>query len=341
MINIHRLLRLRSANRRQRHVQDHIPCPLFKGLIHRQSVRYACSNWFDRHFGIEIEMILPHQDMIQNHNDLHHYLHNMDIFKHWQTKKDNTIHIDENSNDLFGFEVISPKLLYRRQTKYEILDICNILTSSPLNAYLNVSCGFHVHCDAKDINLKQMHQIALNYNLFEPVIDGYMNTSRRANNNTHCKSLTFLKNKTHKILPTSITQMDQYLNPNGRHHKLNFCALKKHLRLNTIENRHHSGSVDAIEMLNWVRFNLLFIDSSLKVNTVDDMLMRDAKANEVLLWEFIDDGELMTYYQNRPLVDDCEMLNELNKLDLSQQRGSLKQRITAFCDKIVGRSYIN
>ena len=101
--------------------------------------------------------------MIQNRNDLHVYLKSIRdvhgqqtiLFTEWQIKKDITIHIDTEKNDLLGFEIISPKLLYGQQSEQQIHQICNIFSTHPLNAYLNVSCGFHVHCDAQHINLKQ------------------------------------------------------------------------------------------------------------------------------------------------------------------------------------------
>ena len=107
--------------------------------------------------------------------------------------------------------------------------------------------------------------------------------------------------------------MDKYLNPEGKNHKLSFNILKSHLRLNTIENRHHMGSIDALEMLNWIQFNLLFIWKCLN-NTLDlDTNMIDPKMKEKILWQFIDDKELEIYFQNKQIVDDINILHSINQ----------------------------
>lgn len=295
----------------------------YTSLIAAHSIRKISSNatWFDRYFGIEIELILPKQQITLNHNDLHFYLmnipdihneHNM-LFQEWQIKKDITLHIDADSNDLLGFEIISPKLLYNQQTKCAIDQICNILSNHPLNATLNVSCGFHVHCDATYLSLTETHQIALNYHYFERVIDGYMNTSRRNNNNQHAKSLNFLDHEP-MLIPSSKKAMDLYLNPEGKTYKLNFCALKSHHRCNTIENRHHMASMDAQEMLNWVKFNLLFIHHSVHSEMKRDVGM-DTKTKERVLWIHMDDVRMQHYFQNKIIDDDLWRLDDLNRMN--------------------------
>lgn len=306
--------------------------------LHSMRMRTFSSNptWFDRHFGIEIELILPQQHMIQNRNDLHYYLHSIRdmhnqqnmLFNEWVIKKDITIHIDEENNDLFGFEIISPKLLYGNQSKQQIHQICSILSNYPLNAYLNVSCGFHVHCDAQYIDLEQIHQIAQNYNFFELVIDEYMNSSRRANNNEHAKSLNFLTQQKGKdYIPKSSKAMDIYLNPNGKRYKLNFCALKSHLRLNTIENRHHMATIDPLEMLNWIKFNLLFIHQSIALD-METSKVFDVETKEIMLWDFMNDADLQRYFQQRTVIDDLLSLQELNKMNaLSTKKLTSVQKV--------------
>eukprot|EP01084_Bolivina_argentea_P255618 430022_1 len=328
----------------------HIILPTSKRMHTNIAINYKSkSNWFDRYFGIEIEMILPQQSLIQNHNDLHYHLNNIydmngnNIFNQWEIKKDLTLHIDEHNNDLLGFEIISPKLLYDKDTKSKIHNICTILCGSPLNAYLNVSCGFHVHCDANNINLQQTHQIAMNYNFFESIIDEYMNTSRRANNNTHCKSLNFLNdiNYNHKQIGTCSNSMDKYLNPEGKNYKLNFTVLKKHMRINTIENRHHMGCMNPNEMLKWVKFNLLFIHQSLyytdlKTKENNDY---DLKTREKMLWMFINDDKLAKHFRNKVTYDDKWMLEKIHDEGVvkEQKQNSFINRFNVLWDWILRR----
>ena len=312
------------------------------------------TNWFDRHFGIEIEMILPQQTLIKNHNDLHFHLkdNHQSLFDKWEIKMDKTLHIDENNKDLLGFEIISPKLLYNKQSKQTIDKICNILCQYPLNAYLNVSCGLHVHCDASNMNLSEMYDIAMKYKYFECIIDQYMNTSRRENNNPHCKSLQFLDETSLDFRDLNLNcnkKMDKYLNPEGKKYKLCFNALKSHLKSKTIENRHHMGSINSVEIINWIKFNLLFIHKTINIhnrniikfgeNDKDECLKR----KESLLWEFIDDKKLEMYYfknkKEREIVDDVLMLKQIDDNDdeNKNERQSFVQQVVAGISNILGR----
>ena len=289
--------------------------------------------WSDRQFGIEIEMLLPQQQQnIMDTDDLYHVINeniggtqdDKELFIDWEIKKDITIDIDKGNGDSFGFEVVSPKLYFNQGTIHNIHEICNTVYNAPINAYYNVSCGFHVHCDASDLNTTQIYNIAFNYSFFESVIDDFMNTSRRINNNLFCQSLQFILND--DIDETKFIQsprrLAKYLNPDGKNYKLNFNCIKWWTGLNTIENRHHMATLDINQIINWIKFNLLFIYQSNMIGPVcnNKNIMLNPMEKKELLSEFIGDNKLIQHFENRLIIDDFEELQivqEKRNLDLS------------------------
>ena len=288
------------------------------------------SKWSDRQFGIEIEMILPKQHKFIDTEDIYHFINNnYNNYNNWEIKKDITINTNERNGDLFGFELVSPKLYLNQQSIYTINHICDIFSTSPLNSYQNVTCGLHVHLDASDLDPIQIYDTALNYSLFESIIDKYMNTSRAANNNPFCKSLQFILDDNVMIdtieIIKSPKQLAKYLNSDGKNYKLNFNCIKWWTGLNTIENRHHFGTMNPNEIINWVKFNLIFIHKSnlfgsIHHNDNKDMRKSSETEKKKLLWQFIDDDMLREHFERRVVIDDCMELKQIqdqNNFNLS------------------------
>lgn len=242
--------------------------------------------------------------------------------------------------------------------------LCNDLQYK-IKANINQSCGFHVHFDTEDLSINDIIKIAINYSYFEDVIDLFMENSRRGNNNTYIKSIQLPIYQNIDDLcdimddpyynKSSLSVLDM-INPNRKCHKYNFTNLfyhnlnkiglnnddingingihqkkkkKTNNYINTIENRHHHSTLNYYDMLNWIRFNLLFIyHSQNKPFFVQDLIKNDIKnlkknANEEMVYikndnynqckiepidifnkfdilaEFIDNDEIMQYYQQK------------------------------------------
>lgn len=84
-----------------------------------------------------------------------------------------------------------------------------------------------------------------------------MPLNRRGNNNSMIKSNRLLfptSNKETRLIVENIKSVEDFLkimNNNNKHFKINFLSL---LRQNTIEFRHHSGTLNIIEADSWIRF---------------------------------------------------------------------------------------
>lgn len=103
-------------------------------------------------------------------------------------------------------------------------------------------CGLHVHVgvSANDGYLKALKYL---YAAYEPIIDGFMPPSRRANKNAFCRSM--------------ISAADV---PDDRYRKLNiFASYERH---RTVEFRHHGGTLDSDKAKYWLLFCLRMVDTA-------------------------------------------------------------------------------
>jgi hypothetical protein len=105
----------------------------------------------------------------------------------------------------------------------------------------------HIHFDASKFKLKQFKNLILNYADMESVIDTFLPNSRRASNNTYCKSI--ISHKTAIENASTINQLTDAIPQ--RHSKLN---TKSYVKYKTIEFRHHSGTVEFDKIQNWILF---------------------------------------------------------------------------------------
>lgn len=138
-----------------------------------------------------------------------------------------------------------------------------------LECQVNDSCGFHVHWNAEDYTGKNVLALLRLYAKFEPVIDGLVTFSRRADKNIHCRSLVKdsdlswiaeldrLENmralevaltfdKSHRMKSINVPGAFE-----SRNHKVNINAYCKY---GTLEFRHFQGTVDVDEAVNWIVF---------------------------------------------------------------------------------------
>ena len=261
--------------------------------------------WQNRSIGIEIETLVF--DMTTTQQLKRHLLQRMSThrlpFSQWQVKEDESIRSDDSENVLCA-EIISPKMKLDETAKHTLTQLCEELHE--LNAITNHSTGLHVHCDATGLSVEQSAHIAVNYAFFQSVLDGYVHPSRRANRNEFCQSLPFIN--PHSLLYAHwLREFDFYFgtfedavpwNPHMRYHKLNFNNLRSFETNNTVENRHHHGTIDAEAIVNWTALNLRMIQQ-----TVDNGICNGAEysdltdeVKEELMWQFIDDQDLNSYY---------------------------------------------
>jgi Putative amidoligase enzyme len=108
-----------------------------------------------------------------------------------------------------------------------VYDVCAFLKDK---AYVNRSCGTHVHFDMRGIKKEQVEKFGQRLGRAVPALKQILPKSRR--NNQYCS------------LP--VNNIEHY----NRYAFVNMCAYKLH---KTIEVRGHSGTLNAKKILNWIK----------------------------------------------------------------------------------------
>ncbi|WP_291726188.1 amidoligase family protein [Bernardetia sp.] len=214
---------------------------------------------FNRQFGVEIEAYNVTKAKLKRELiklgirvEIENYNHTTKT--HWKIITDASI---RGAN---GFEIVSP-ILKGEDGLEQLKKVCQALKNC--NAYINKSCGLHIHFDASQFKLKQFKNILLNYASLENVIDMFLPNSRRANNNNYCKSI--INHKSAIENASTIHQLTAAIPQ--RYNKLN---TKSYTKYKTIEFRHHSGTVEFDKIHNWIVFlhNLVEYSKDKRVSQV-------------------------------------------------------------------------
>lgn len=208
-------------------------------------------------FGVEIECLMRNANFIEraranrlsyrhesyNHNDGHTY---------YKLVSDSSIHGAD------PIECVSP-VLNGNDNGFESLKNC-CKTLNEAEAKVNRSTGMHVHIGVSGLTNEWFVSIFKNYQRLERVIDTFMAPSRRANNNTFCRSL---QGYNFDYACNTIADVQRKLGT--RYMKVNPMAINRH---GTIEFRQHQGTTDYEKISNWVRFCAKLVEWSSK-NVLD------------------------------------------------------------------------
>jgi Putative amidoligase enzyme len=165
-----------------------------------------------------------------------------------------------------GVEFVSPVL--RGEAGLAQLEaVCEALQD--FGCTVNRSCGMHVHVGVAGQQVDFFKTLVKLYSVYEPVIDAFMPPSRRASNNSYCKSMTSASaaaidraaNLDALILVAHPGPVD-----NRRYHKLNLVAFNRH---RTVEFRQHSGTLDARKARLWTVTCMRMVEAAIRgVNPV-------------------------------------------------------------------------
>lgn len=151
-----------------------------------------------------------------------------------------------------GAEAVSPILLANDEGISQVATLLNILKDK--GAYMDYSCGIHVHVDATwlnnfsyDIRREYFMFLAKTYAKHENVFDSFVKTHRRENRNTYCYS------------PNYLLSRGDWTVLNERFSKVNlFSAFERH---GTIEFRHLHGTLNADAVSAWIRLVTKFAEN--------------------------------------------------------------------------------
>lgn len=248
--------------------------------------RKTCSKWHVKHDG---SIKTKKTRMIKCTNDAH--LYGYECFACGNSGYRKTM--------LGTCEIVSP-ILSGENGLEEVKRVCRILKQNKI--FVNESCGLHVHVNAKNISKieNKLLNVFNRYAKFEKKIDKLIAPNRRANKNNFCRSLaannivgTFFevfdddnicnfglntkegkefikslnkiiienkspKNKIEKKIQQFYT--DGFFNME-RYAKVNLAAYDE---LGSVEFRHHHGSIDPDEVINWIKFCVGFFNQSMK-----------------------------------------------------------------------------
>lgn len=233
---------------------------------------------FSRKFGVEIEAYGMEKNQlaskIRNAGvECHVEGYNHSTRPHWKIVTDSSLNGDNS------FEIVSP-ILEGLAGIEQLQKVCEVLEAA--NIKINKSCGLHIHFDASTFELQQIKNILLNYSAFENEIDSFMPQSRRANNNTFCKSLLGFETRVERA-----SNMSQLINVfSSRYFKVNLQSFSRH---NTIEFRQHSGTVEYKKISNWIMFlhNLVEYSKQNKVSANEANFEGLKKINQAEIINYI------------------------------------------------------
>ncbi len=145
-----------------------------------------------------------------------------------------------------GAELVSPILKVGQSSYDEVAKIMASLKKS--HCYVNETCGLHVHVDARFVaaynepHRREFFQYLIDsYAELEDELDMRMESHRREDNSEYCASM--IRKKFANVISC-------------RYHKLNICAFSKH---GTVEFRHHHGTLNSEEAINWIKFCVGFM----------------------------------------------------------------------------------
>ena len=162
------------------------------------------------------------------------------------------------------FELVSP-ILQGADGIAQVRAVAAVLAA--LGAQVNKSCGFHVHVDARDLNVDQVRNVFKSFVKYESCFDRLVPPSRRAA--YYCAPIRAKFPSLQSAMDAadiaqSIRDLRSLLGGN-RYHKLNLEALGRH---GTIEFRQHSGTVEAEKMVAWIELVVGFVNRSIKARAV-------------------------------------------------------------------------
>lgn len=173
--------------------------------------------------GVEIECIIPgYESQSDCKKDLKCAFNNKSINR-VSIKSDGSL--DADGDDC----PIEVTILFNLKSGYEpLMKLCSVLED--FGAYINSSCGLHVHLDVRNESKDVVRRIGRKIARCLPVLKYIMPKNRL--NNTYCK-----------------IGMSRMSNSGDRYFAVN---LKSYQKFKTIEIRLHNGSVNFEEIKNWI-----------------------------------------------------------------------------------------
>lgn len=155
-----------------------------------------------------------------------------------------------------ALELVSP-ILRGKAGLDAVARVCNALTE--MGAKVNVSCGLHVHHDARDLTLDAWKNLCKLFGKHERALHQVLPPSRR--NSRWCMPINnepTLADFFKKIdAGNTIEQVARTVSGRSRYRTLNTESYWRH---GSVEFRQHGGTVDADKVVNWIKLTAAFVN---------------------------------------------------------------------------------
>lgn len=206
---------------------------------------------------VEIECIFEAESDL---SDLITYIRSNALTKFVTIKNDGSVHPShddgcdyDNGEDCscgLGDHVAKEIVVTFKYNDWQVLEmICDKLNS--LNAYVNKTCGLHVHFDCRGMSARQVTTLGKRVALCVPALKQMLPASRQ--NNQYCQTVI----NGHRT--------------GSRYAFVNMQSFGKH---NTLEIRGHSGTIDAVKIINWIKIikTIMTKRNTKPINNIMDLI---------------------------------------------------------------------
>jgi hypothetical protein len=219
--------------------------------------------------------------------------YNHETRPHWKIVSDASL-----SGDM-TFELVSP-ILEGVNGLEQVMTVGNVLEQ--IGAKVNKSCGLHVHIDGRDLTVPQLSRVCKMWLKYESCFDSIVPESRR--NNPFCKAIRakFASlEAAFKAIDGAVRVRDltQVMNSDrnstvytSRYHKFNLESMARH---GTVEFRQHSGTVNGLKMVNWVKLVGGFVETAVNAKSIRQV--GDGKFDNLL--EVLPEVAVRKFYRER------------------------------------------
>lgn len=174
-----------------------------------------------------------------------------------------------------GREYVFQKPLTVKIAKKEISKAGTIFKRN--KSYIDNKCGYHLHLDCSYLNYDQVLSFLRFCLSVEESVFSLVSNSRR--NNIFTKYLPkFSDSLLPEVRNLTALQLLMWYKNNVTNNKFNWCNLKSFFLRNTIEIRVHHGTVDKIEINNWIELWTKLLKYVANGN------LPDIDNNDILYW---------------------------------------------------------
>lgn len=203
----------------------------------------------DNYIGVELELI-SHMDR----NTMNQEFINAKLAGNIHIKDDGSIRKESDEDNTHEVTILC------KQSEYVsiIKRVCAVL-NGVCNAYVNNSCGMHVHFDARNRDAEKMFT---NLVRLTPLLKQLVPHTRVDD----VQALQYCALNVQE-------QMRESKHPTGRDHRYQAVNPESYAKYKTIEVRLHGGTTNAAKIINWIQVCLFAVESTELIKRIESVEM--------------------------------------------------------------------